>query len=37
MGLFKDLKNMKDTVHAAPDMIRQAQELGALYQQAAAL
>jgi len=29
MGLFKDLKNMKDTVHAAPDMIRQAQELGA--------
>jgi hypothetical protein len=29
MGLFKDLKNMKDTVHAAPDMIRQAQDLGA--------
>jgi hypothetical protein len=29
MGLFKDLKNMKDTAHAAPDMIRQAQELGA--------
>ena len=29
MGLFKDLKNMKDTVHAAPDMIRQAQVLGA--------
>jgi hypothetical protein len=29
MGLFKDLKNMKDTVHAAPDMIRQAQTLGA--------
>jgi hypothetical protein len=28
MGLFKDLKNMKDTVHAAPDMIRQAQDLG---------
>jgi len=29
MGLFKDIKNMKDTVHAAPDMIRQAQTLGA--------
>lgn len=29
MGLFKDLKNMKDTVHAAPDMIREAQSLGA--------
>jgi hypothetical protein len=29
MGLFKDLKNMKDTVHAAPDMIRPAQTLGA--------
>jgi hypothetical protein len=29
MGLFKDLKNMKDTVHAAPDMIRPANELGA--------
>jgi hypothetical protein len=33
MGLFKDLKNMKDTVHAAPDMIRQAQALGAQAQQ----
>jgi hypothetical protein len=29
MGLFKDLKNMKDTVHAAPGMIREAQALGA--------
>ena len=29
MGLFKDLKDMKDMVSAAPGMIDSAQELGA--------
>ncbi len=36
MGLFKDLKNMKETVAAAPGMIEQAQQLGANAQQMAA-
>lgn len=37
MGMFKDLKQMKDAVAAAPDMIDQAQQLqAAALQQAAA-
>ena len=28
MGLFKDIKDMKDMAHAAPGMIRQTVELG---------
>lgn len=36
MGLFKDLKNMKETVKAAPDMVEQAQQMGANAQQMAA-
>jgi hypothetical protein len=36
MGLFKDIKNMKETVAAAPDMIDQAQQMGANAQQMAA-
>jgi hypothetical protein len=33
MGIFKDLKNMKETIHAAPEMVEQAQELAANAQQ----
>ena len=29
MGLFKQMKDMKDMVHAAPGMIDQAQQMGA--------
>jgi hypothetical protein len=36
VGLFKDLKNMKETVAAAPDMIDQAQQMAANAQQMAA-
>lgn len=36
MGLFKDLKNMKETVAAAPDMIEQANQMAANAQQMAA-
>jgi hypothetical protein len=36
MGMFKQLKDMKDMVAAAPGMVQQAQELGAQAQQMAA-
>jgi hypothetical protein len=36
MGMFKQLKDMKQMVEAAPGMIQQAQELGAQAQQMAA-
>ncbi|MEY2459835.1 MAG: hypothetical protein QOG30_1665 [Acidimicrobiaceae bacterium] len=36
MGLLKSIKDMKATVHAAPEMITQAQQLGANAQQMAA-
>ena len=36
MGLFKDLKGMKETVAAAPEMIEQAQQMSANAQQMAA-
>ena len=36
MGLFKQMKDMKETVAAAPDMIANAQALGASAQQMAA-
>lgn len=36
MGLFKDMKHMKDTVAAAPGLIQQAQDLQAASQQMAA-
>ena len=36
MGLFKSMKDMKNTVAAAPDMIEQAQKLGANAQAMAA-
>ena len=36
MGLFKSMKDMKNTVAAAPDMIDQAQKLGANAQAMAA-
>src|SRR4051794_28244363 len=35
MGLFKQMKDMKNTVHEAPGMIQQAQEMGAQAQQMA--
>lgn len=37
MGLFKDLKQMKDAVAGAPGMIEQAQQLQAAAQQQAAM
>ena len=36
MGMFKQLKDMKQMVEAAPGMVQQAQELGAQAQQMAA-
>jgi hypothetical protein len=36
MGLFKQMKQMKDVVAAAPGLVEQAQELGAVSQQYAA-
>jgi hypothetical protein len=36
MGLFKQMKDMKKTVEAAPGLINQAQQLGAQAQQMAA-
>jgi hypothetical protein len=36
MGLFKQMKDLKNTVEAAPGMVAQAQELGAQAQQMAA-
>ena len=36
MGLFKQMKDMKKTVEAAPGLINQAQQLGAQAQQQAA-
>lgn len=33
MGLFKQMKDMKDVVQQAPDMINQAQQLGAQAQE----
>lgn len=36
MGMFKQLKDLKQTVEAAPAMIEQAQALGAQAQQMAA-
>lgn len=36
MGLFKQMKDMKNVVNQAPDMINQAQQLGAQAQEMAA-
>jgi hypothetical protein len=36
VGLFKQMKDMKTMVNAAPDMVKQAQQLGAQAQQYAA-
>ena len=36
MGLFKDLKGMKDTLQAVPDMVDEAQKMSANAQQYAA-
>ena len=36
MGLFKQMKDMKNVVNAAPGMVKQAQEMGAQAQQYAA-
>lgn len=36
MGLFKQMKDMKNVVEQAPDMINQAQQMGAQAQQMAA-
>ena len=33
MGLFKQMKDMKNVVNAAPDMVRQAQQMSAQAQQ----
>jgi len=36
MGIFKQIKDMKDMVNAAPGLVQQAQQLGAQAQQMAA-
>ena len=36
MGIFKQIKDMKDMVNAAPGMVEQAQQMGAQAQQMAA-
>lgn len=36
MGLFKQMKDMKKTVEAAPDIVNQAQQMGAQAQEMAA-
>jgi phage-related minor tail protein len=36
MGIFKQIKDMKDMVNAAPALVEQAQQMGAQAQQMAA-
>ena len=36
MGIFKQMKDMKDMVNAAPGLVEQAQQMGAQAQQMAA-